>query len=95
WGSGVASGYQAASDALVPGVSPRRHVRDFLDCVKSRAMPVANADIVRKSHIACHVAYISWLLGRKVTFDPLKEEFIGDADANRLRSRALRAPWQI
>ena len=35
------------------------------------------------------------LLKRNLKFDPVKEEFIGDADANRLRTRALRAPWQI
>ena len=36
---------------------------------------------------------IAWQLGRKLTFDPVKEEFIGDVDANRMRCRALRQPW--
>jgi hypothetical protein len=58
-------------------------------------MPAANAEVARKSHVACHAAYISWLLGRKVTFDPAKEEFVGDEAANRLRSRALREPWRV
>jgi predicted dehydrogenase len=78
-----------------PGISPKYHVRDFFNCVKSRAMPAANAEVSRKSHVACHAAYIAWLLGRRVAFDPAKEEFVGDEAANRMRSRALREPWRV
>ena len=78
-----------------PGISPKYHVRDFFNCVKLRAAPAASEDITRRSHIACHAAYISWLLGRKVRFDPAKEAFIGDDEANRMRSRALRDPWRV
>ena len=77
------------------GISPSGHVRDFLNCVKSRAQPATSAEIARRSHVACHAAAISWLLGRKVTFDPRKEEFIGDEEANRMRSRAMREPWRV
>ncbi len=77
------------------GTSPRRHVRDFLNCVKSRALPRANAGAAGQAHIACHAAYIAWQLGRKLTFDPVKEEFAGDEAANRMRSRAMREPWRI
>ena len=44
---------------------------------------------------SCHAAAIAWMLGRKVRFDPKREEFIGDPEANRMRSRALREPWRI
>lgn len=77
------------------GTAPKNHVRDFLDCVKSRAKPAANADITARSHIACHAAAIAYRLGRKLTFDPAKEEFIGDEEANRMRSRAMREPWTV
>lgn len=77
------------------GTDPSTHIRDFLNCVKSRALPAANADVAAQSHIACHAAYIAWQLGRKLRFDPVKEEFIGDDEANRMRSRALREPWHI
>ena len=50
---------------------------------------------MRHSHISCHAAAIAWLLGRKVRFDPAKEEFIADEEANRMRSRAMREPWQV
>jgi predicted dehydrogenase len=72
---------------------PKQHVRNFLNCVKTREQPVCNADVIRSSHIACHCLYLSWLLNRKLKFDPVKEEFIGDDEANRLRSRPERDPW--
>ncbi|NQT50943.1 hypothetical protein HQ576_02770 [bacterium] len=50
---------------------------------------------MRHSHIACHAAAIAWMLGRKVTFDPVKEAFVGDDEANAMRTRALRSPWHI
>lgn len=77
------------------GTDPAQHTREFLDCVKSRGLPAANYRVMRHSHIACHAAAIAWLLGRKVRFDPAKEEFVGDAEANRMRARAMREPWQV
>ena len=71
------------------------HVRDFLDCVKTRSQPKANADAACYSHIACHAANIALALGRKVNYDLEKHEFVDDAQANRLRSEALREPWRI
>ena len=79
----------------IAGTSPLYHIRDFLACVKSRALPKANGDVAAQSHIACHAAYIAWQLGRTVKFDPVKEEFLGDDEANRMRSRAMRDPWRI
>jgi len=77
------------------GTDPAGHTREFLDCVKSRGLPAAHHGVMRHSHIACHAAAISWLLGRKLTFDPVTESFPHDAEANRMRSRALREPWHI
>lgn len=76
-----------------PGTSAAGHGRNFFDCVRSRAMPVCNQKIMRNSHLACFAAELSWELGRKITFDPVKERFVGDAEANRRISRATRAPW--
>jgi len=81
--------------AVEEGTSPKNHVRDFLNCVKSRARPRANADAACQSHITCHASYIAWQLGRKLAFDPVREEFAGDEAANRMRSRAMREPWRI
>ena len=56
-------------------------------------MTNCNADVMRHSHIACHAAAISWMLGRPLEFDPDKEAFVNDDEANRMRTRARRAPW--
>ncbi|MHB8864839.1 MAG: Gfo/Idh/MocA family protein [Pirellulaceae bacterium] len=79
----------------VAGTTPTAHIQEFLQCVKSRRMPAGNANVACQSHIACHAAYIAWQLGRTLQFDPLTNEFPADAEANRLRCRALRAPWQM
>lgn len=77
----------------ISGTNPIKHVRDFLDCVKSRGAPAANEVVTRNGHIACHAAAIGWQLGRKVRFDPATEKFIGDDEANKMCSQPRRAPW--
>ena len=79
----------------IRGTSTETHVRDFFNCVKSRGRTAANEDVMRKSHITCFAAAIAWRLGRKLKFDPVNEEFIGDEEANRMRSRAARQPWAV
>lgn len=81
--------------AKIGGYPADFHVRDFLDCVKTRGQTRANADVACHAHITCHAANIALFLDRKVQFDPQKNEFIGDEQANRLRSEALREPWRI
>ncbi len=71
------------------------HVRDFLDSVRTRRQPVANAEVAHRSMTTCHAINLSMLLKRDLKFDPVQEEFVGDAEANRLRTRATRAPWQV
>ncbi len=81
--------------AEIGGYPATFHVRDFLDCVKTRSQPKGNADAACNAHIACHAANIAIALDRKVNYDLKQHEFIGDAEANRLRSEALREPWRI
>ncbi len=77
------------------GTIPWKHVRNFFDCVKTRREPRANAKVMRSSHIACHTAAVSWMLQRKLRVDPATESFVDDEQANRLRSRAMRAPYGV
>lgn len=77
------------------GTDPAQHTREFLDCVTSRGLPAANFKVMRHSHLACHAAAIAWQLGRTVRFDPAQEAFLGDEEANRMRSRAMREPWHV
>ncbi|NPU97948.1 MAG: Gfo/Idh/MocA family oxidoreductase [Candidatus Omnitrophica bacterium] len=74
---------------------PMNHWRNFLDCIKSRRPCVADAEMMHRSMTTVHAANICMWLKRDVKFDPVKEEFLNDDEANRLRSRAQREPWII
>ncbi len=74
------------------GLDVSTHARNFFDCVKSREKPAANSQVMRRSHIACHAAALAWILNRKLRFDPAKEEFIGDDEANGLRCASVAGP---
>ncbi len=78
-----------------PGTSPKGHGRNFFDCVKSRARPACNQDIMRRSHISCFAAELAWELERPIRFDPVRERFIDDDEANRRIRRATRPPWSF
>jgi len=71
------------------------HVRNFLDCVKSRKPTVAPVETGHHSAIPGHLGLISILTGRKIHWDVAKEEIIGDADASKLLTRGYRAPWKL
>jgi hypothetical protein len=47
-----------------------------------------------QSHIACHAANIAIFLDRRLAYDPKKNEFLNDEQANRLRAEAAREPWR-
>jgi hypothetical protein len=69
------------------------HIRNFLDCVKSRQAP--NADI-EEGHLTatmCHLGNIATRLGRTLQWDATREQFIGDREANSLLTYRYRKPW--
>jgi predicted dehydrogenase len=84
-----------SAPAETAGTDPTRHVREFLDCVKSRKQPACNSTVTRHTEVACHAAAISWKLGRKLSFDPATESFTDAPDANALRERPRRAPYTL
>jgi predicted dehydrogenase len=72
------------------------HVRNFLDCIRSRAKTVCPIEAAVLSDALCHIADISIRLGRKLQFDIDKEQFVNDSEANaRLEIRPPRAPWKF
>jgi predicted dehydrogenase len=72
------------------------HTRNFLDCVKSRAESVCPIDESVHSDSLCHLSEIALHLNRKLVWDPQKERFSGDEEANlRLLSRKMREPWKL
>jgi len=80
---------------LYRGKEPGSHMRNFFECVKDRSLPVSDVFSHSNSVNACHMANIAMLLGRKVRFDPKKQSFPGDPEANALMSRKQRAPYMI
>ncbi len=69
------------------------HVRNFLDCIKSRQRPTADVEDGHFVSVACHLANISFRLGRKLRWDPEKEEIIGDREASAMLVKPYRKPW--
>jgi predicted dehydrogenase len=69
------------------------HVRNFLDCVKSRARPIADVEQGHQVTTSCHLANISLRTGRKIRWNPETEEIIGDAEASKWLERPYRKPW--
>lgn len=72
---------------------PMSHVRDFFNCIKSRRKTVANEVVMHRAMSTVHAANICMWLKRDLKYNPVKEEFVNDVEANRLRSRAQREPW--
>ncbi len=74
---------------------PMSHMRDFLDCVHERRDPVANAEAMHRSMSTNHIINICLALQRDLRWDPAREAFEGDPQANRLLARAAREPWIV
>ena len=71
----------------------RLHVRNFLDCVKSRKEPASDLESGHRVATVCHLANLSLKLGRRLRWDMTREEVVDDAEANKLLVRPYRAPW--
>ena len=69
--------------------------RNFLDCVKSRKDCYFPPEIGHRCFTIAHIGNISMQLGRKLKWDPDKERFINDEQANRMLSRTMRSPWRL
>jgi len=76
-----------------PGVN--NHHQNWCECMRTRQAPSSDEEIGHRSASLGHLAIIAYKLGRSLKWDPLKEEFLGDEQANRLRCRAMREPWRI
>ncbi len=71
------------------------HVRNFLDCVKSRKRPNADIEQGHLTAVMCHLGNISTRLGRRVRWDAKNEQIMDDAEANQWTDRPYRAPWHL
>ena len=78
---------------LLP-VSPG-HQRQFLDCVKSRQKTLTPVEVAHRSATPGHLGYIASVVGRTLKWDAARQEIVGDAEASKLLSRPMRAPWRL
>jgi predicted dehydrogenase len=70
------------------------HVRNFLDCVKSRKRPIADVEAGHHANSACRLGNIAYRMGRTLRWDAAAEEVTGDSEANRLVVGTYRDPWK-
>ncbi|HPD45320.1 MAG TPA: Gfo/Idh/MocA family oxidoreductase [Anaerohalosphaeraceae bacterium] len=75
--------------------NPAGEHRDFLDCVKTRKDPYFPVDKGHRVATVCHLGNIALKLQRKLRWDPEKEIFPGDDEANGMLSRPMRSPWRL
>jgi predicted dehydrogenase len=71
------------------------HHKNFLDCMKSRELPICDVEIGHRSATVCHLGNIAVRLGRKIKWDPSAEQIIGDPEAAMWVDRPKRAPYAI
>ena len=95
---------EASSEALLKEVigpeekhlgRSRGHHADFIENVKSRGECKAPPEVGHRSASMCHLANIAMKRGKKLRWDPDKEQFTNDEIANRMLHRSLRGPWQV
>jgi predicted dehydrogenase len=71
------------------------HHKNFLECIKTRELPICDVEIGHRSATVCHLGNIVARLGRKIQWDPVKEQIIGDDDAAAMLTRGHRSPYTL
>lgn len=71
------------------------HIQNWYDCIKSRALPCADVETGHRSATVCHLVNIARWMGRKLQWDPVKEEFVGDKEANGHVDRERRKGFEL
>jgi predicted dehydrogenase len=71
------------------------HYRNFMDCVKSRKETICPVEVAQRSDSICQLSDITIRLKRKMKWDPEKERFIGDSEADKMLTRSMREPWRL
>jgi hypothetical protein len=82
---------------LAPESDAGTHMGIWLDCIRRKKPGDLNApvEIGHRSATVCHLANIAMAVGRKLTWDPVAEQFVDDDEANHMTWRPMREPWQI
>ncbi|MEP0845008.1 MAG: Gfo/Idh/MocA family oxidoreductase [Phycisphaerae bacterium] len=81
--------------AMMPEALSRSHIRNFLDCMRTRQPPNADVEIGHRATTVCHLGNIAYRTGRKIRWDAQREQIIDDPEAAGLLTRAYRAPYLL
>ena len=71
------------------------HYRNWIDAIRSRQPPICDVETGHRSATVCELGQIGYDLRRPLEWDPVKERFVNDDDANKLLSRPMRDPWKL
>jgi len=85
---------KAEKGTATPG-DRENHVRNFLDCMRSRQRPVSDVEIGHAATTVGHLGNIALRTGRAIHWDAANERILGDRDAGRLLTKPYRAPWTL
>jgi predicted dehydrogenase len=80
---------------LMRGKQSGNHMQNFFDCVEDRSLPISDVFSHHRALSACHLCNIALRLGRPLSWDPAREDFVGDREASGLLSREQRKPYTI
>jgi predicted dehydrogenase len=86
---------EIAEEILRSAGKDENHVRNWIECMKSRARPNADVEIGHRSATVCHLGNIARWTGRRLRWDPVKEVFPDDAEANQHLDRVRRKPYTL
>lgn len=90
--------YYRADAAVERGTTSLQHmphVRNFLDCIRSRQLPAGDIEIGHRSTSTCLLGNIAFRTGQKILWDARAEKITNSADASRMLTRQYRAPWRL
>ena len=76
-------------------IESQDHQRNFLDAVKTRDKTICPIEVAVRTDTICHLTDICTRLGRKLRWDPAKEDIIDDPQASRMLHRPMRSPWHL
>jgi hypothetical protein len=71
------------------------HVRNFIECVRSRERPLGDVEIGHRSTTVAHLGNIAYKTGKKLVWDAAREDFSGQPEASKLLGRQARKPWDL
>jgi predicted dehydrogenase len=87
---------EIAAEALKKAAKEsENHIQNWLECILSRARPRADVEIGHRSATLCHLGHMARWIGRRLRWDPVKEIFPGDPEANAYLDRPRRHPYQL